>query len=192
MPTPYTDADTERARQIEASSAGVVTQQLQLPNEGEVVPAARPQIQPLGVGLVGLGLLLLMSRLLSLPIDVEGGMVLLTIASIFFFFGFWKRIYGLIIPGSILAGLSVGIPFADLTDGVSVVWGLALGFLGIYFFGRTLFRQTSTWPVIPAVILFGVGMIVAASNLPSFLAAGMIWLPLLLIGAGLYLGFGRK
>jgi hypothetical protein len=37
-----------------------------------------------------------------------------------------------------------------------------------------------------------VGVIVAVTSLPSFFAAGLVWAPLLLIGAGLYLGFMRK
>jgi hypothetical protein len=118
--------------------------------------------------------------------------VLLTIASCFLFFSFWRRIYGLLIPGAILAGLSVGVTFADITDGVSVLWGLAFGFLAIYFVGRALFGVRNQWPIYPAVPLFGVGVIVAVSNLPGFLAGGLVWLPLLLIALGLYLGWGRN
>jgi hypothetical protein len=33
---------------------------------------------------------------------------------------------------------------------------------------------------------------VAVSNLPGFLAGGLVWLPLLLIALGLYLGWGRN
>lgn len=100
-------------------------------------------------------------------------------------------LYGLLIPGSILAGLSVGVAFADMTDGISVLWGLALGFVGILLLGRALFGKQSSWPAIPAVILFAVGGIVAAANLPGLFVGGLIWL-LLLIGAGLYLGWGRR
>ena len=124
--------------------------------------------------------------------DFTAGLVLLTIGSCFLFFAFWRRIYGLSIPGLILAGLSVGVTFAELTNGVSVLWGLALGFLMIYIFGSALFRVRSPWPVIPSVILFGVGCIVMITQLPAFFAGGLIWLPLLLVGAGLYLGWGRQ
>ena len=196
MSDQYSEHDSERVRQAERSSAGVRTQQLGLPSGAASYPVAAPATSHrpnmLGLGLVGLGALLLLGRMVTLPLELEGGMVLLTIASVFLFFGFWRRIYGLIIPGSILAGLSVGVTFAELTDGVSVLWGLALGFLSIYALGTTLFRTRSPWPVIPAVILFAVGALVAISSLPSFLSAGMVWLPLLLIGAGLYLGWMRK
>lgn len=188
----YTEQDTERARQAEQSSAGVPTRQL---------PTMPPQYAPAGVSgrnnlaalaLIAIGTVMMLGRFAPLRLELTGGMVLLTIASCFLFFAFWKRIYGLMIPGSILAGLSVGVTFADITDGVSVLWGLALGFMSILFLGRALFNQRSAWPAIPAVILFAVGTIVAAANLPGLFAGGLVWLPLLLIGAGLYLGWGRR
>lgn len=119
-------------------------------------------------------------------------MILLTISSAFLFFSFWKHVYGLLIPGAILAGLGLGIPFADLTNGASVLWGLSLGFASIFVVGRALFNQHSPWPMFPAVPLFCVGAIIAIASLPSLLAGGMLWVPLLLIGAGLYLGWGRR
>jgi hypothetical protein len=189
----YTEQDSERARMAEQSSAGMATRQLSLPSamdQDAVLADGRPG--KLGLILVGLGVLLLLGRMFTLPIDLTGGMILLTIASVFYFFGFWRHIYGLIIPGSILAGLSVGISFAGLTDGVSVLWGLALGFLTIFGLGTTMFGRHSQWPVIPAVILFAVGLIVAISNLPAFLGAGLLWAPLLLIAAGIYLGWMRR
>lgn len=192
QPLDYSDADTERVRQAEASSAGMATQHLNLPSDGGAAAAPRGRPNNAGLVLIGLGVVLLLSRLISVPVDFTGGMVLLTIGSVFYFFGLWKRIYGLIIPASILTGLSVGVTFADLTNGVSVLWGLALGFLAIHLLGQALFRMRSSWPTIPAAILFGVGLIVAVTSLPSFLAAGLVWVPLLLIGAGLYLGFMRK
>ena len=59
-------------------------------------------------------------------------------------FAFAKRVFGLLIPGSILAGLAVGIPFDDLTNGASVVWGLALAFFAIAVLGRSMFRVNSS------------------------------------------------
>jgi uncharacterized membrane protein len=198
MQTDYSEQDTERTRQAERSSAGVQTQQLRLPDgsgytsAGQLVAPARQGGNPLALAMIGLGVVLLLVRGASVPLELTGGMVLLTISSCFFFFGLWKRIYGLIIPACILAGLSVGVTFADLTDGVSVLWGLSLGFLGIFALGRALFGMRTQWPIYPAVPLFAVGLIVAAANLPAFLGLGMIWGPLLLIGAGLYLGWFRR
>jgi hypothetical protein len=199
MSDQYTDQDTERVRQAERSSAGRETQQLGVPGAAtaQTLPVApslpargRPNIT--GLALISIGMLLLLSRIGGADLDIEAGLILLTIGSVFYFFGFWRHIYGLIIPGSILAGLSVGVTFADATNGVSVLWGLALGFLAIYALGVTMFHMLSPWPVIPGVILFAVGAIVAISSAPAFLSAGMIWLPLLLIGAGLYLGMQRR
>ena len=191
MSSHYTEQDTERVRQTEHSSAGISTQQLAYPPAASAAPAAgRNNIAALA--LIVIGVVMLLGRIAPLQLEFEGGMILLTIASCFLFFSFWKRIYGLMLPGAILAGLSVGVTFADVTDGVSVLWGLALGFLSIFFLGRALFNQTSPWPVIPAVILFAVGTIVAATNLPGLFVGGLVWLPLLLVGAGLYLGWGRR
>ncbi|HMQ31681.1 MAG TPA: hypothetical protein PKD53_13210 [Chloroflexaceae bacterium] len=192
----YSEQDTERARMAERTSAGMATQQLTLPNDiggaASASPARAGRPNLVGLVLVGLGALLLLGRLGTLQIELGAGMILLTIASVFYFFGFWRHIYGLIIPASILAGLSVGVTFADITNGVSVLWGLALGFLTIYVLGGAMFRQRSMWPTIPAVILFAVGLIVAVANLPAFFGATLIWAPLLLIAAGIYLGFMRR
>ena len=186
----YTEQDTERARQTERAPAGSPIQNLSYPPAGSAQTAGRNNIAALI--LIGVGMLMILGRLAPIHLELEGGMILLTIASCFLFFSFWKRIYGLLIPGSILAGLSLGITFADVTDGASVLWGLALGFLAILLLGRGLFNQRSNWPVYPAVPLFAVGVIVLVSNLPALFAGGLVWLPLLLVGAGLYLGWGRR
>ena len=191
MGSHYTEQDTERARQAEQSSAGISTQQLAYPPIASAAPAPRRN-NLAALALIAVGVLMLLGRVSPVRFEFEGGMILLTIASCFLFFSFWKRLYGLMIPGAILAGLSVGVTFADVTDGVSVLWGLALGFLSIFFLGRALFNQSSPWPVIPAVILFAVGTIVAAANLPRLFVGGLVWIPLLLVGAGLYLGWGRR
>ena len=193
MSSEYTDQDTERVRQAEASSAGKPTQDLGRLPLSSAIETAVPQRRnnnPIALALIGIGIFMLIGQLLPNSDDLIGGMVLLTIGSCFLFFALWKRIYGLLIPGCILGGLSVGVPFAEVTDGVSVLWGLALGFLAILFVGRSLFRVSSHWPVYPAIPLFAVGIIVALTNVPSFFIGGLIWLPLLLIGAGLYLGWG--
>lgn len=191
----YSDYDTERASAAERSSAGAQTQHLS--PQGTIAQPARGRNNLAGLVLVAVGVLLLLARMTGGSFgpasgEFTGGMVLFTIASCFLFFAFWRRIYALVIPGSILAGLAIGVPFASLTNGVSVLWGLALGFLAILVLGRSLFNVHSNWPVFPAVPLFAVGTIVAISQLPSLFVGGVIWLPLLLIGAGLYLGWRRR
>jgi len=193
MQTDYNEQDTERARQTERSSAGQLTQTLPAPQGGVMTArSAGTRGNLAALALIAVGALMLLGRVVPGRGEVMGGMVLLTIASCFLFFALWKRLYGLLIPGCILAGLSLGITFATITGGVSVLWGLALGFLAILFVGRSLFNVRSQWPVYPAVPLFAVGVIAAIAQMPAFFAGGLIWLPLLLIGAGLYLGWGRR
>ncbi len=146
----------------------------------------------IALALIAAGLLAWLGRFGLDPDAMTGGMVLLTIGSCFLFFAFWKRLYGLLIPGCILAGLSIGVPLAEPSNGASVLWGLSAAFFAILGMGRSMFQVQSPWPIFPAVILFGVGMIIAFASLPAFLGAGFVWLPLLLIGAGLYLGWGRR
>lgn len=190
----YTEQDSARARQVEQSSAGMSTQNLSYTPPAGSAPAARAagRNNIAALIMIGVGMLMILGRLAPIHLELEGGMILLTIASCFLFFSFWKRIYGLLIPGCILGGLSLGITFADVTGGASVLWGLALGFLAILLLGRGLFNQHSNWPIFPAVPLFGVGVIILSSQLPAIFAGGLVWLPLLLIGLGLYLGWGRR
>ena len=189
--------NTEHVERIEpdaGSSAGWQTQRLPAPADAGGTPATysnrRNNIAALA--LIIIGVLMALGRFMPEQGEMTGGLVLLTIASGFLFFAFWRRIYALLIPGSILAGLGLGVPLARVTNGVSVLWGLALGFVSILLIGRTLFNVQSPWPLFPAVPLFCVGVIVAIANLPGYLAGGMIWFPLLLIAAGLYLGWSRR
>lgn len=185
----YTEQDTERARNAERAMAAPPAQAW---TQQSAFPTRLERNNRLAIGLIALGGVLLLSRLTGDFEEFTAGLILFTIASCFLFFAFAKRVFGLFIPGSILAGLALGVPFADLTNGMSVVWGLSLGFTSIAFFGQSLFRVRSSWAMIPAVILFGVGLIILFSSLPSFLGMTMVWVPLLLIGAGLYLGWGRR
>lgn len=196
---PYTDEDTARARQAEAaqaaggpSSAGLPTQQLFEPPANDRISASDRRRDIGALVLIAIGVVAMLGQFVPASEDLMGGFVLLIIASVFLFFSFWQRIYGLLIPGCILAGLALGVPLATLTDGVSVLWGLALGFAAMLLVGRALFRVRSPWPIFPAVILFGVGIVVAISNMPAVFAGSFIWLPILLILAGLYLGFLRR
>jgi hypothetical protein len=196
---PYTDEDTARARQAQAaqvaggpSSAGLPTQQLFEPPANNSISASDRRRDIGALVLIAIGVVAMLGQFVPASEDLMGGFVLLTIASVFLFFSFWQRTYGLLIPGCILAGLALGVPLATLTDGVSVLWGLALGFAAILLVGRALFRVQSPWPIFPAVILFGLGIVVAISNMPAVFAGSFIWLPILLILAGLYLGFARK
>jgi uncharacterized membrane protein len=148
--------------------------------------------KPWGWLLIGLGVLALLSNVVWQTLNLEVGVILLTIASCFLFFGFWKRIYGLFIPGAIISGLAVGLTFEPIAGASSILWGIALGFLAILFGGRSLFKVNSDWAIFPAVPLFAVGFMLFVLNGINVLGAGVIWVPMLLIGLGLYLGWGRR
>lgn len=186
----YTDEDTARARQQGFSSAGMPTHPLDQ-SPPPAVQRAERRNDLLALALIAVGIVALLGRFVPASEDLTGGLVVFTIGSCFLFFAFWNRLYGLLIPGCILGGLGLGIPLAEITDGVSVLWGLALGFFAILFLGRAVLHVRHTWPVYPAVILFALGVMVAMSNLPAFFSVGLIWLPVLLIGAGIYLGWRR-
>lgn len=194
--TIYSNKDPEHIRQSAVSSAGLPTQPLIAhlpPDEPPMYPVSPDdkRTDALAIALIVLGLLALLAQYAPSSDEIMGGMVLLTIASCFLFFAFWQRIYGLLIPGCILAGLSVGVTLASVTNGISVLWGLALGFVAILLIGRSMFHLRSNWPIYPAIPLFAVGIIVAMSTLPSMFALSLVWLPLLLIAAGLFLGWRR-
>ncbi|HMP42838.1 MAG TPA: hypothetical protein PKA05_20835 [Roseiflexaceae bacterium] len=196
QPTNYTDEDTARIREAERTSAGLQTQQLAepiaaLPQELPADTRIYPRENLAALALIGLGVLWLLNQFAS-QLNLTGGIVLLTIASCFYFFSFWQRIYGLLIPASILAGLSVGVTFASITGGASVLWGLALGFMTVILLGRALFGVRNNWPIFPAVALFAVGVIVIASQLTGLLAGSVLIFPLLLIVLGLVLGFYKR
>lgn len=192
MQNDYSEQDTERVRQTERAAMqqpGPLWSAL--PGRGALTRAGNERSNLAALALIGIGVLMLLGRVVPGQGEVMGGIILLTIASCFLFFAFWQRVYGLLIPGCLLAGLSIGITFAFVSGGVSVLWGLALGFLAILFVGRSWFNVHNQWPIYPAVPLFAVGVIAAAAQLPRFFVGGLIWLPLLLIGTGLYLGWRR-
>ena len=185
--------ETRHVESEQPSSAGLPTQHLPpLAATGAATPIPRrTNNNAVGLVLVGAGLLMWLTRGGGDSDGLRASMILLTIASPFFFVAFWRRIYGFLIPACILTGLSLAIPLADFTSGVSVLWGLGLGFLGIFVLGRVLFNVHSRWPLYPAIPLFMIGVITAIATLPTYLGVGMLWFPLLLVGAGLYLGSKR-
>ena len=208
MQTDYTDDQTARVREIEGSSAGHQTQPLSLPPGYSATRSGSGSFSPISLTLILLGGCMLVTYLLTalsgnaglptLPLpdagQMQAGLILLTIGSCFLFFAFWRRIYPFLIPGCILAGLSIGVPFAALTHGVSVLWGLSLAFLGVFLISRLLFRIQATWtiwPIFPTVILFAVGVIIAITTAPTLLRGGIALLPPLLIVLGLLLGARR-
>ncbi|HEX9369436.1 MAG TPA: hypothetical protein VF897_00445, partial [Roseiflexaceae bacterium] len=109
MPSDYSEQDTERARQAERSSAGQPTREFGGPPPAGLARRAGGTNNLAALALIAVGVLMVLGRVVPDRGEFTGGMVLLTIASCFLFFAFWRRIYGLLIPGCILAGLSAGV-----------------------------------------------------------------------------------
>ncbi len=202
-------ADHWAQRERELSSAGKATQQLPLPPELQQ-PAYPPPASPMAPVqqpaapasraalpwvLIGIGAVLLISRMASgvfANVDIEGSFFFALISSVFLFFSFWKRNYGLLIPGCILAGFSAGILFAESLGGAPFFFGMMLGFLAIIPLGRVLMGVRQNWPIFPAMAMLAVGLMAAVSSAPTMLALPFFAVPLLLIGAGLFLGSRRR
>ncbi len=204
MTNRYSEEETERVRERERSSAGTNTQSLTLPSEplpitpsapaaqaGATTPTSRPV---LGIALFLIGLVALVLVLIGRiggAIDFEPLVPLASVSAGLLFFAFYKRIYPLIIPGCILAGLSVGVPLAGLTNGASVVWSLSAAFLGVLVLGRAVFGERNDWPLIPAVILFLVGVTIIGTSLGGLFATIAIWPCIALVALGVWLSRRR-
>jgi hypothetical protein len=94
---------------------------------------------------------------------------------------------GTLIGGGIVTGLGAGVVIAANTQGdiagAAVVFGLGLGFVGVWLVGTLLkMPETRVWPLIPGAILVAVGFVVLAGSenvrLPEWL-----W-PALIMGLG--------
>jgi hypothetical protein len=193
----YTDYDTEQVRAQERSSSGMPTQHLNTPYNQPAPMPVQAGTRSLDQRSIIAGLLILFGILAlggNLPfweLETVPGMILLTISSGFLFFALSQRIYGLSIPGFILAGLAMGVTFVNVFGAASVLMGLSMGFASIYIFGRFFYNIDNPWPLIPGSILFLVTLIVLASSIP-FMSMPLMAVPIILIGAGLLIGMKKK
>lgn len=107
---------------------------------------------------------------------------------------------GTLIGGGIVTGLGAGVLVAANTSGdiagAAVLFGLGLGFVGVWLVG-TLLRipETKVWPLIPGAILVVIGFVVlagpeAAEVLEWLWPVALIGVGVVVIGAAL-LGRGR-
>ncbi len=99
---------------------------------------------------------------------------------------FYRRSYGLLIPGCILLGLGLGAVGESTFPGVSDFsqLGLGAGFVAIYLLDRAFRGTTHWWPLIPGGILLLTGLATLSEDLGRVVEVG--W-PLLLVLAGLLL-----
>jgi hypothetical protein len=100
-----------------------------------------------------------------MPTSDMGGWIVTLIGLGFLGAFAYTRLYGYLIPGSIMTGLGLGIVAsqaiafaADEGTGGAVVLGLGAGFLGIWAIGTLVHTaQHHWWPLIPGGILAAVG-----------------------------------
>lgn len=124
---------------------------------------ARDQIV-FAVVLIVVGVAGLASRVWQPTADIGGWIVALIGLGLLGAFAY-TRLYGYLVPGSIMTGIGLGIvasqaiKFAtDEGEGGAVVLGLGVGFLGIWAIGTLVHvAQHHWWPLIPGGILAAIG-----------------------------------
>lgn len=136
-----------------------------------------------GAVLIAIGVALLLGQVFG----ETGQFVLLGIGLVLLVLFAVSRNPGTLIGGGIVTGLGVGVLVAANTvgevAGAAVLFGLGLGFIGVWLVGSLLrMKETTFWPLIPGAILVAVGAVVLAGS-----EAGrnfeLLW-PVMLIGLG--------
>jgi hypothetical protein len=152
-----------------------------------------------GILLIGIGLSLLLFRVIDLP-----ELFPLFLGLVFLVAGALTRKTGLIIPGGILSGAGLGVlattylPQA-VTDqqasGGFFMLAFALGWFSIVLFTRLFTGRTEWWPLIPGSILAAIGgLILGGENgLAILKVTGDYWpVILVLIGIWVLTGYFRS
>jgi len=94
---------------------------------------------------------------------------------------------GALIGGGIVTGLGAGVLVAANTEGdiagAAVMFGLGLGFIGVWLVGMLMrIKETTIWPLIPGAILVVLGFVVLAGS-ETAQAFELLW-PVALIAIG--------
>ena len=147
-----------------APSAGSEAEQAEATSGGPPEPPP-PPTEDSGPSLAGqvaagLALVVLGGALLALE-RLDGSpdhLFLILVGGVFAAGYFYKKAFGLLIPGGILIGLGSGLAYDDLysdsfLDGESAVFGLGIGFLLIYVVSLLYERTHRWWPLIPGGFL---------------------------------------
>lgn len=161
-----------------------------------------------GILLVIAGLFFLVQQFVE--IEISGGLFLGVLGLFFILWGAYSRKAGLLIPGGILSGLSLGvflvedIPglISEYAEGGVVVLTLGLGFVLITLLSHIFSDEKAWWASIVGGFLFLVGtgiMIIEAPNQNAlksvveviFNSLNYLW-PVALVGLGLWVIFGKK
>lgn len=127
--------------------------------------------------LIGVGVLFLLSRL-----DVDAGWLWVALVAAGFLWGYSARkSYGLLVAGSILTGVAVGL-LLEQGWGWNGAFLVSLG-VGFVMIDR-IEPKANRWPVYVGGVLALFGLIVGLSETGIL---GSFWFALVLIGAGAYL-----
>ena len=137
------------------------------PAEPPEPPAADTGPGLAGQVAAGLALIVLGGALLALE-RLDGSpdhLFLILVGGIFLAGYFYKRAFGLLIPGGILIGLGAGLAYDDMysesmfvIDGESAAFGIGVGFLLIYAISLVYERVHRWWPLIPGGFLVIAGL----------------------------------
>ena len=127
--------------------------------------------------LIGVGSLFLLSRL-----DMDTGWIWVGLVAAAFLWGYTTRkSYGLLVAGSVLAGVAVGILLEE-SWGWNGAFLVSLG-VGFAMIDR-IEPKTNRWPLYVGGLLALFGVVVGLSETGVL---GSFWFALILIGAGAYL-----
>ncbi len=130
------------------------------PPEPAEPPAPAPG--PTLAGQVAAGLALVVLGGVLLALERQDGspdhLFLILVGGVFAAGYFYKKAFGLLIPGGILMGLGLGLAYDDLysdsfVHGESAVFGIGVGFLLIYVVSLLYERVHRWWPLILGAIL---------------------------------------
>lgn len=151
-----------------------------------------------GIVLIGVGVLVLLVNLVKS--ETLALLVLPLLGIAFLVWAFLSRRFPLIVPGSVLLGLGVGVvlstqvtTLANEAKGGIVVLGLAAGFLAIALLAPLFEKVRAWWALVPAAILAVVGVpLMMGDQGIRFLEVVGQWWPLILVAFGLYVLFAPR
>ncbi len=165
--------------------------------EIQTSPSTRRQTMISGVSLIALGALLWVAQ--SGRID-SGTIFMIALSAIFLAWGLLARAFGLLIPGGLLAGITLGIHLTETAfpalgepqQGAWVLLSIAAGWALISLLSP-LTGRFYAWPLIPGAIMAAIGgaLLAGQPGLDALEMVGRTW-PLGLIALGLYLILWRS
>ena len=160
-----------------------------------------------GLLLVIAGLFILLSQFVE--INLSGGIFLAALGLFFILWGATNRNAGLLIPGGIITGLSIGVflvedlnTLPEYFQGGTFIIALAMGFALITLLTRIFAGNAHWWALIVAGVLALIGVGIIIVEMPNanalqkivetlFTASQYLW-PLLLVGLGLWIIFKKR